>query len=254
MDGLRERSFISSFPSVNENNMLKTLLIDDEKNALTALRKMLEQYCPDVAVIGEAQTAFEGIRLIRQLEPDLVFLDVEMPGGTGFDLLETMEKKTFAIIFTTAHEQYLLSALRSGATDYLLKPISLDELKNAVKRVLATKEKINTTKENLRVSISNSGGTSFVAAADIVCIEGDGRYSRFYLLDGSEHVVARNLGELEEELSKAKFFRVHKSWIVNCRHVLRISSTDGGFAILSNGKEIEISRRKKAEFMQLMQL
>ncbi|TND06477.1 MAG: two-component system, LytT family, response regulator [Bacteroidetes bacterium] len=234
--------------------MLKALLIDDEKNARTALRKMLEQFCPEVTVIGEAQTAVEGIRLIRQEEPDLLFLDVEMPGGTGFDLLEILDEKRFTTIFTTAHEQYTLPALRSGAVDYLLKPISLDELRAAIKRAFAVKEKYKGTwKEDLRVSISNSDGTSFVSETDIVCIEGDGRYSRFYLTDGKEHVVSKNLGELETELSHAKFFRVHKSWLVNCGHVMRISSGDGGFAVLSNGKEIEISRRKKAEFMQMME-
>lgn len=233
--------------------MLKALLIDDEKNALTALRKMLEQFCPDVLVIGEAQTALEGLRLIRQQEPDLLFLDVEMPGGTGFDLLETLERKSFSTIFTTAHEQYALPALRSGAIDYLLKPISLDELRAAIKRVITAKEKPEQgLKENPRISISNSDGTLFVSAADIVCVEGDGRYSRFYLTDGKEHVVSRNLGDLEQELCPAKFFRVHKSWLVNCGHIIKVSSKDGGFAVLSNGKEIEISRRKKAEFMEMM--
>jgi two-component system, LytTR family, response regulator len=234
--------------------MLKALLIDDEKNALSALRKMLEQFCPDVTVVGEANTAFEGLQLIRQHEPDLVFLDVEMPGGTGFDLLDMLDKKTFTTIFTTAHEQYAIPALRSGAADYLLKPVSLDELRAAIRRVISGKEKTGTTPpaEELRISISNSDGTWFVPAASIICVEGDGRYSRFYLADGREYLVSRNLGELEEELSSAKFFRVHKSWLVNCRHVVRISSADGGFAILSNGKEIEISRRKRAEFMQVM--
>ncbi|MDQ3110800.1 MAG: LytTR family DNA-binding domain-containing protein [Bacteroidota bacterium] len=234
--------------------MLKALLIDDEKNALTALRKMLEQFCPDVTVIGEAQTALEGLRLIRMQEPDLVFLDVEMPGGTGFDLLETLDKKTFVTIFTTAHEQYILPALRSGAVDYLLKPVSLDELRTSIKRVRSSKEKYEIAlKENLPVSISNSEGTWFVPAIDIICIEGDGRYSRFYLIDGKEHVVSKNLGELEEGLSPMKFFRVHKSWLVNCRHVVKLSNADGGFAILSNGKEIEISRRKKTDFIRMME-
>lgn len=233
--------------------MLRVLLIDDEKNALTALRKMLEQFCPDVTVVGEAQTALEGLRLIRQCEPDLVFLDVEMPGGTGFDLLETLDKRTFTTIFTTAHEQYSIPAIRAGAVDYLLKPVSLDELRNAIKRVNDQREKsVTVASGEQRISISNTDGTWFVSANDVVCIEGDGRYSRFFLTDGKDHLVSRNLGELEEELGAMHFFRVHKSWLVNCRHVKQISSADGGFAVLSNGKEIEISRRKKAEFMRMM--
>lgn len=234
--------------------MLKTVLIDDEKNARIALRKMLEQFCPDVSVIGEAQNAIEGLVLIRKLEPDLVFLDVEMPGGTGFDLLDASDKRTFTTIFTTAHEQYTIPAIRSGAVDYLLKPINLDELRNAVVRVAQERKKAAPAAPAADVlTISNADGTWFVSPSQVICIEGERRYSRFYLADGKEHVVSHTLGELEEQLEKAGFFRVHKSWLVNCAHVKHISSADGGFAVLSNNKEIEISRRKRAEFMRMME-
>lgn len=234
--------------------MLRAVLIDDEKNARIALRKMLEQFCPGVTVIGEAQTAIEGLMLIRKESPDLVFLDVEMPGGTGFDLLDAIDRRGFATIFTTAHEQYTIPAIRSGAFDYLLKPINLDELRNAVARIAEAQQKNAEpgAKEDV-LTISNAEGTWFVSPADVICIEGERRYSRFYLADGKEHVVSRTLGELEEELSTGRFFRVHKSWLVNCAHVKHISSADGGFAVLSNNKEIEISRRKRAEFVRVME-
>jgi two-component system LytT family response regulator len=234
--------------------MLRAILIDDEKNALIALRKMIEQFCPQVQVVGESHTAIEGIALINRLSPDVVFLDVEMPGGTGFDLLAALEKKTFITIFTTAHVQYTIPAIRAGAVDYLLKPVNIDELRAAVKRVAALKEgPASPLVKNERVTISNSSGTWFVSVDEIICIGGDGRSSCFYLRDGSEHSISTNLGELEGTFSALNFFRVHKSWLVNCGHVKHISTSDGGFAVLSNGKEIEISRRKKAEFIRIME-
>lgn len=234
--------------------MLKAVLIDDEKNARIALRKMLEQFCPDVAVLGEAQNAMEALLLIRKVEPELVFLDVEMPGGTGFDLLDAIEKRTFTTIFTTAHEQYTIPAIRSGAFDYLLKPINLDELRSAVARAMELQKKTAQGSAATEVlTISNAEGTWFVPPSEVICIEGERRYSRFYLTNGNEHVVSHTLGDLEEELVKAGFFRVHKSWLVNCAHVKHISSADGGFAVLTNNKEIEISRRKRAEFIRMME-
>jgi two-component system, LytTR family, response regulator len=253
MGALQEQLSNSHCLSENKNKMLKVLLIDDEKNALSALRKLLEQFCPDVQVVGEAQTALEGLRLIRQQSPDIVFLDVEMPGGTGFDLLEALDKINFSTIFTTAHEQYTIPAIRAGASDYLLKPVSVDELRAAIQRVAIKGKAGYGTSEDLRVSVSNHKGTWFVPVTDIVYIEAEGRYSRFFLMGGEEYPVSKNLGELQSELSPMKFFRVHKSWLVNCRHVTRISSSDGGFAIMSNGKEIEISRRRRAEFMRMME-
>lgn len=234
--------------------MINAVLIDDEKNARIALRKMLEQFCPDVLVVGEAQNAIEGLMIIRKLEPHLVFLDVEMPGGTGFDLLDAVEQRTFTTVFTTAHEQYTIPAIRSGAVDYLLKPINLDELRSAVARVVQERKRTTPPTSSAEVlTISNADGTWFVPPAEVICIEGERRYSRFYLADGQEHVVSHTLGELEEDLVKVGFFRVHKSWLVNCAHVKHISSADGGFAVLSNNKEIEISRRKRAEFIRLME-
>lgn len=234
---------------------MKVLLIDDEKNALTALRRMIEQFCPGVTVAGEAQTAIEGLRLIKQLAPDVVFLDVEMPGGTGFDLLNNIDEKRFNVVFTTAHEHYAIPALRSGAADYLLKPVSIDELRNAIARLSSAKEnQTGVSPEHQRYKIITPEGTWFMPYAEIICIQGEGRYSRIFVGDNKEYVVAHNLGEIEKELSAARFFRVHKSWLVNCMHVRQIANRDGGFAVLSNGKEIEISRRKKAEFIQLLEL
>ena len=234
--------------------MIRALLIDDEKNALTALRMMLEQFCPQVTVVGESQSAMEGLLLIRKHVPDVLFLDVEMPGGTGFDLLDAVSKKEFAIIFTTAHEQYTIPAIRAGAVDYLLKPINMDELRKAVERL----DQLIGEKQALRlapdtVTISNSDGTWFVSASEILCVEAAGRYSRFYLTEKRQYVISKNLGEVEEEIAQQGFFRVHKSWLVNCSHVMHISNSDGGFAILSDKREIEISRRKRSEFMRLME-
>lgn len=252
---LLEQLFVLSCLSKKEKPMIRALLIDDEKKAAAALKKMLEEYCTGVEVIGEAQTALLGLRLIRELKPDVVFLDVEMPGGTGFDLLDAIEEKTFRTVFTTAHEQYVISALRSGAIDYLVKPISVEELRGAVSRIIIpaqVRPEQSPNSQSYRIPIISSEGTMFVSERDVICIEGDGRYSRFHLRDGTQHLATKNLGEIETELAAYRFFRIHKSWLVNCRHVVRISNTDGGFAVLTDGRELEISRRKKAEFVRAM--
>lgn len=234
---------------------LKAIIIDDEKDAVFALRKMLEQFCTGVVVAGEASNALSGLKLIQQVQPDVVFLDVEMPGGTGFEMLETFEGSPFSVVFTTAYQQYAISAIRAGAADYLLKPIDVEELRNAIARVEARLAEQRTSRpsyEEYKVKIVQQNGTFFLPCQDILCIEGDGRYSTIFGTDGKTHLVSRNLKEFEEELAPYRFFRVHKSFLVNCRHVVRISHSDGGFAVMSDGRQIEISRRKKVEFQEFM--
>jgi len=234
---------------------LRTVIIDDEEKAIEVLRGMLVQFCRGVEVVGEANNALSGLKLIQQARPDLVFLDVEMPGGTGFEMLETLGGGNFFIVFTTAYAQYTIPAIRAGATDYLLKPINMDELREAVERVkgkMHEKLALELPYEQYKVQITQQSGTMFVPCAEIICVEGEGRYSTLHTTGGKKYMVSRNLKEFEEELGAYRFFRVHKSFLVNCHHVLRISHADGGFAEMSDGRQIEISRRKKTEFQEFM--
>lgn len=236
--------------------ILKAVLIDDERDALFALRKLLEEFCEGVEVCGEATGALAGLKLIRQFDPHVVFLDVEMPGGNGFDLLDTLKQQPVNVVFTTAYEQYAINALRAGAVDYLLKPIDIGELRDAVKRVRARIERegalLKSPTEEYKIKISQQGGTFFVPCNDVLYVEGEGRYSTIYLADGRKYLVSKNLKEFEDELLRHRFFRIHKSFLVNCRYVTRITHSDGGFVELSNGKQIEISRRRKMEFQEFM--
>jgi two-component system LytT family response regulator len=237
---------------------LKALIIDDEKDAVIGLRTMLQDFCEGVEVVGEAYSAIEGLKLIRHFNPDLIFLDVEMPGGNGFDMLEALQDRSVRVVFTTAYDNYSIRALRADADDYLLKPLDIDDLQNAVEKVRRIVGKTrprdhSLSPEEYRLRLNSQKGIVFVSCSEVVHIEGDGRYSTVYTSAGEQYVVTRNLGEFEEELTRFRFFRVHKSHLINCRHVERISHADGGFVELSNGQSIEISRRKKAEFIHLME-
>jgi len=236
--------------------MIKAVIIDDEKDARIGLKALLTEFCSDVKVIAEAATAIEGIKCINTFKPQLVFLDIQMPGGTGFDLLESIPEKNFKIIFTTAYDKHALKAIKNNPVDYLLKPIDPDELTEAVERyknlfIEKLPPENNNSRKKPKVRLSASNNILLVDVDDIVNIEADGRYSKVYLLNGSTHMITKNIGEFEEELeSYDTFFRIHRSSLINLKHVKQIIRKDGGYVELSNGKQIEISKRKKTEFFQ----
>lgn len=237
---------------------MKILIVDDERTALAGLRVLLSEFCENAEVVGEASSAIEALKLIRTNRPDLVLLDIEMPGGNGFEMLEALdEHQRPHFIFITAHAEHSIRAVRAGASDYLLKPVDVDELVAAIEHV---RKKLNKQEEEPlasvsghRVRISDNRGIQFVPVSEIICIRSDGRYSVISLISGAEHTVAKTLGDFEMELNAHQFFRVHRSYLINCRHVESISHTDGGFVEMKTGKSIEISRRKKAEFIRLME-
>ncbi|MBC7863577.1 MAG: response regulator [Bacteroidia bacterium] len=234
--------------------MINAVIIDDEQAARTALQTIIKEYCKDVHIAGTAASAIEGLKLIQQQSPDLVFLDIEMPMGSGFDLLELSMERNYKVVFTTAHQQYALKAIKNSAADYLLKPIDIDELIETVEKIkkILDKEKEQNSKTNYKLKLSGQKETILVSPLEVVYVEADGRYSTVHLLSGEKHVVSRNIGEFEEELTSHGFFRVHKSYLVNCKHVAKINSADGGFVEMNNKTEIEISKRKKAEFLKLL--
>ena len=243
---------------------MNALIIDDEKNGREILSKLIGNYCNEVTILGTASNAEEGYQFIKEHEPDIVFLDIEMPNGNGFSLLQRFEEIPFQIVFTTAYENYAIQAIRHHALDYLLKPIDIDELRDAVKNASAAiknKTAINRYSGFLaekraemsgRISLPIKDGIVYLNIAEIIRVESDGSYSTFYSSDGKKYMVSKNLGEYESILPLNEFFRSHKSHLINIKKVKKYLRTDGYFAEMEDGSVIEISRRKKDEFLQLM--
>lgn len=235
----------------------KALIVDDEKEVANALKLLLSHTCPDVEVIGISHSVIDAIKVCKNNPPDILFLDIEMPGGSGFDLLEVMDKGSLPhVIFITAHSEYAIKAIKSGAKDYLLKPVDPDELVLAVEKVKEELRMVSKQqapqKKSLSIPITTSKGILLLNKEDIVFIKAEGRYSQVFCRDEKSYTVCKNIGEYEQELGNDFFFRVHKSYIINCKHVVKINSTDGGFVEMINKKEIEISKRKKGEFIQFL--
>jgi two-component system, LytTR family, response regulator len=241
---------------------MKAILIDDERNATEALTNMLRMVTPDVEVVGVANAAQQGIDLVQSLKPDLVFLDIQMPYMTGFELLEQLGQFNFSVVFTTAYDQYALQAFKVSAVDYLLKPIDMDELETAVEKVrerlkqptndfTALEKLFKQVKKNdvQRLTLPTSDGLVFIAIDDIIRLESDSNYTTFYLTKKERIVVSRTLGEYEPILTAQNFCRVHHSHIINMVHLKRYFKNDGGYAEMSDGSKVEISRRKKDDFM-----
>lgn len=243
---------------------MNAIIVDDEKKGREILKKLLENYCPEVHIKASASSADEAYKSIRKHHPDIVFLDIEMPNGNGFYLLEKFNTIPFRVIFTTAYDNYAIKAIKHRAFDYLLKPIDIDELKTAVanvKKVAATTTVKHTytdvlsefrLKINSRIALPVKEGSIYLTVADIVRVASDGSYSVFYTGEGKKYVVSKNLKVYESLLPATEFFRVHKSHLINIKKVKKYLNTDGYFAEMEDGSVVEISRRKKDEFLQLM--
>jgi len=238
---------------------IRSIIIDDELNNCENLKNILERYCPEVEVSGMAHSAAEGLELITRERPQLIFLDIQMPGGSGFDMLESIRKPTFDVIFVTAYNQYAIKAIRQSAIDYLLKPVNILELKEAVSRVA---EKMNhqhnenekllnylenqkNTESQRKIALPSSERLLFVKVEDIVRCKGENNYTYIYLTDGSSILVSKTLKEYEEILSEEKFIRVHQSHLINALHVASFEKRDGGYLKMSDGSTVTISRQRK---------
>lgn len=245
---------------------MKAIIIDDEKRARIALSIQLEEYCPQVELVAQCENLPEGVKAIRKHHPDLVLLDIEMPGHSGLELLDFFDENEvgFSIIFTTAYNEYALQAFKFSAIDYLLKPINPDQLAEAVTRLEKQKQKLeniqmlkaNIQQENLHKIAVPSGNTLiFLDTASITHIKGDGAYAEVYCNTGTNHLVSRNLKNFEDILcSDKRFMRVHKSYIINFDKVKAFHKSDGGSLELENGLQIPISQEKVSYIMDQIQL
>jgi two-component system LytT family response regulator len=219
---------------------------------------LLEKNVPEIQLVATTTDCHEGIAKIEQYKPDIVFLDVSMPDMNGFSLLQQVVYKDFHLIFTTAHEQYAIQAIKHHATDYLLKPIDVDELKHAVQTVMQERQPqvqsmpVRRLELDSRIGLPIREGLVYHTVSDIIWVESHGNYCTFHTGDGKKYMVSKNIGEYEEILPEREFFRAHKSHLINMRKVKKYIRTDGYFVEMADGATVEISRRKKDEFLQLM--
>ena len=245
--------------------MMTALIIDDEMNGRIALRQKLTDYCPSVQVIGEAENGREGMLAIKKLQPQLVFLDIEMPEMDGFEMLMSLTEKKFHLVFTTAYDHYAIRAIKYAAFDYLLKPIDIDELKATIERLTTlpftelTNQKIETLEQNLltkpflnKIAVPTLDGLLFFDISNIVYFEAQSNYTMIHFEDDSKLLASRSLKEFEDILPQDTFFRPHNSFIINLHFIKRYLRGDGGQVELKNGKYIMVSRRKKEDFLRVI--
>lgn len=235
------------------NTLIKALIVDDEPRVAEALRLLLHNVCPEIDVAGICYSAIDAVKLYRQTGARILFLDIEMPGGNGFDVFEMIGHEA-VVIYTTAYEQYAVKAIRHGALDYLLKPVDPDELKAAVsKALLRLEHHSKPASRNSAIIVFTSQETLILEKENLLYLRANGRYTELFFKNGSQYTMCKNIGDYEDELKADRFFRIHRSYLVNCRHVVKIQSSDSGFAVMSNGMEIEISKRKKTEFLKFLE-
>ncbi len=242
--------------------MIQALIIDDEKNAIEVLELQLSRFCKNVQVLATAQGGIQGIELIRKHQPDLVFLDIEMPHKNGFDVLNETKDCRYKVIFTTAYDQFAIRAFKFSALDYLLKPIDIRELQEAVEKA-AVKEEQGSLDEKLQVLISQlqspvrqvrialpvADGMQFFHTDEILRCESESNYTHISLTNGKRITIAKTLKEVEESLRGVDFYRIHQSHLVNMNHISKVVKGEGGYVVMKDGTTITISRNKKEAFL-----
>lgn len=244
--------------------MLKTIIIDDEAKARRILESFINEYCPQLQIAGIAEDVVQGVKLIQKQKPDIVFLDIEMPGFNGFQLLEFFDEISFEIIFVTAYSEFALKAFQVSAVDYLLKPVQIDQLIKAVEKAekirgnSLIKERLETLKANLeeqkikKIVVPVSEGNLFIDLNEITHLKAEGSYVNIFLKDGNKILVSRNIKDYETQLTGEEgFFRTHRSFLVNVRYIKSVA-TDYTEAELINNKTVAIARERKTEFGQFL--
>lgn len=250
--------------------MITAIIIDDESKGRLALRQKLESYCPSVKILAEAADGKEALMVIEKHDPQLIFLDIEMPRMNGFEMLNAVPKKNFHVIFTTAYDQYAIKAIKYAAFDYLLKPVDIEELITAVEKIdlafrqAGTKENNQTQnqvallQENMRhpnmklnkLAIPALEGLLFFDINDIIHLEANSNYTLIHFLSKPKITASKTLKEFEEILPEDIFFRTHHSHLINLNYIKRYIKGDGGQIELQNGTYVDVSRRKKEDFLK----
>jgi two-component system LytT family response regulator len=251
-----------------EKNGLKAILIDDEQENLNGLRLKLQMACPMVEVMAAFSQPDLALQVLSTNPPDIVFLDVEMPGMNGFALLEALPNRSFEVIMTTGYSEFGIQAIKANAIDYLLKPIDIEELQTAVNKVAAKKQSDSTLDKKMdalsnilkagqqqtgKITLHSSREAYFVQVSQIIRVAAENNYSIFYLANGKKITVSKTLGEFEDILTPQNFFRIHKSHLINLNYLVKLTKTDSPVVIMTDGSEIEVSARRKADFLRMME-
>ena len=246
--------------------MLKAVIVEDEKRSRETLQGLIKLFCTNVEIVGNAENVQQGISVIKETQPDIVFLDIQMPDGSGFKMLEEIDEINFDVIFTTAYDQFAIKAIRYSALDYLLKPIFPDDLKNAVKKAelnhaaQKSNENIKVLLDNIRrpqseppkIILSTSEKINVVKVEDIIRCESDNYYTMFYFTDGKKLLLSKTLKENEELLSEHNFIRPHKSHLINIKYIKSYLKNEGGLILMEDGSKVPVSRRKKENIIDII--
>ncbi|TSA26701.1 MAG: DNA-binding response regulator [Ignavibacteriales bacterium] len=237
----------------NVFNKLTAIIVDDELHGRENLKKIIENYCHEIEILGCADSVVSAKELVSIHKPDVVFLDINMPVLDGFDFLDEYDELNFMVVFVSAHEEFGINAVKAGATDYLLKPVNIKELKQTVKKLLLIKNKkikAEIVHETDKLVLPASHGFNVLEIDDIIRLEAEGCYTKVIFKNGKNTIISRTLKDFEETVPKEKFFRIHKSHLINLKYIKDYSNISGNFVTMTDGSRIEISRRKAPEFIQ----
>jgi len=242
---------------------IKTILIDDERSSLENLEQKIREFCPELKILATVEQPKEALPLIRHHKPDVIFLDIEMPHLNGFRMLDELGDYSSEIVFTTAYNHYAVEAIRISAFDYLMKPVSIVDLKATVSRLStqlakATQQRLDVLRQSLnkaaspdqKIAVPTWEGLEFILIRNVVRIESSSNYSRLFFVNGESLLVTKQLKEFEEMLTPYRFCRVHNIHLINLQYVKKYIRGEGGSVIMENGDEIDVSRRKKDDFLR----
>jgi two-component system, LytTR family, response regulator len=243
---------------------MKAFILDDEKHCRQVMETLLKKYCPEVEAIESYADPLSALEAVSNFHPDIVFLDIEMPGMSGFEWLSQCHDRNFEVVFTTAYNEYAIKAIKHSALDYLLKPVDKDELILAIQKAKREKQqqpesRINQLLDSLqmpkagkRFAIPTLEGLTLINPDEILYVKSDGPYSHFYFTDKRKMVISKTLKEAEDVLPVQDFFRIHHSYLVNMKYVQQYLRGEGGEVILTNGESIPVARSRKQEFLSLL--
>ncbi len=245
---------------------IKALVVDDEEYSRGVVVSLLEQNFPEIEIVDKAKSAIEAIKSINKHNPDIVFLDIEMLDGTGFDVLDALPKVNFQFIFITSYSHYAIKAFKYSATDYITKPVDIDEFTEAVEKLkqnivlnIHTGKNLEVLQENIsaktptRIIVPDAQGYNYIKLEEIIRFEADGRYTQLYLNEGRKITISKILREFSYLVDDKYFFRTHKSHIINLNYVKTLLKHEGGEIIMDDNSRIALSRERKKDFVKVME-